>query len=108
MAVGQVFHPRMDAVDPVNLLKASADPVRLSVVRILSGGEEATCSALAEHVGIPLTTMSHHLKTLREAGLTQNRKEGTLRWTSLRREELDARFPGLVDQLCALSSQIDS
>lgn len=100
----QPFHPDLAHADPVKLLRACADPVRLQVLDLLRDGNEYSCSALAETAGIPLPTMSHHLKTLREAGLTRNRKEGTTRWTSLRQDDLDARFPGLIDQLAALAA----
>jgi Predicted transcriptional regulators len=102
----QPFHPNLSTVDPVNLLRASADGVRLTVVGILNDGAEYTCSALAAQVGIPLPTMSHHLKTMREAGLTFNRKEGTTRWTSLRRRDLDEHFPGFVDLLLMFSQKL--
>lgn len=103
--VGQPFHPDLGSVDPVVLLRAAADPVRLRVIEILSDGAERSCSGLAELVGIPLPTMSHHLKILRESGLTRNRKAGTTRWTSLRQEDLDAALPGFTRQLVALASR---
>lgn len=104
----QPFHPDLRAVDPVNLLRAAADPVRLHVLNVLADGEEHTCSGLADLVGIPLPTMSHHLKTLREAGLTFNRKDGTIRWTSLRSADLEQQFPGLVSQFIFLARALRS
>ncbi|MFK0007621.1 ArsR/SmtB family transcription factor [Paenarthrobacter sp. NPDC090520] len=85
------------------MLRAVADPVRLRVIELLKDGPERTCSWLAEEVDIPLPTMSHHLKTLREAGVTSSRKEGTTRWTGLRSEELEEQFPGFVNQLGQLA-----
>nr|WP_202520671.1 metalloregulator ArsR/SmtB family transcription factor [Streptomyces sp. SID5614] len=74
---------------------ALSDPTRLSIVRGLVGVDEQSCGAL----DIPLSksTLSHHLKVLRDAGVTHTRIEGTHRYMSLRREDLDARFPGLLD-----------
>lgn len=102
----QPFHPDISHADPINLLRACADPVRLQVIEILHDGQEYSCSDLADRVGIPLPTMSHHLKTLREAGITFNRKDGTKRWTSLRRKDLDEKFPGLADQLAVLANSL--
>jgi DNA-binding transcriptional ArsR family regulator len=49
--------------------------------------------------------MSHHLRVLREAGLTRTRVEGTRRYVSLRREDLQARFPGLLEAVLAEPAQ---
>ena len=65
----------------------------------LAGGEERPCNQLQEALGLPASTCSYHLRLLREAGVTRTRAEGTERFTSLRRDDLDARFPGLVDVL---------
>jgi len=46
---------------------------------------------------MPKATLSHHLKVLRESGLTHTRCEGRSRLISLRREDLEDRFPGLLD-----------
>ncbi|AOY73440.1 MULTISPECIES: ArsR/SmtB family transcription factor [Paenarthrobacter] len=99
----QLHHPDLNGISVVSMLRAVADPVRLRVVELLRDGPERTCSWLAEEVQIPLPTMSHHLKTLREAGVTLSRKEGTTRWTGLRTEELEAHFPGFVEQLAQLA-----
>ena len=50
------------------------------------------------------STLSHHLKTLREAGVTQTRLEGMQRFLSLRRHDLEARFPGLLDAVIQAAS----
>ncbi|MCW2972004.1 MAG: transcriptional regulator, ArsR family, partial [Thermoleophilia bacterium] len=50
---------------------------------------------------LPVSTASYHLRLLREAGVTRTRAEGTTRYMSLRRADLDARFPGLVDAMIA-------
>ncbi|MHC2185511.1 ArsR/SmtB family transcription factor [Rathayibacter agropyri] len=99
----RTFHPELGSVDVINLLRAVADPVRLRVFDILDDGNEYTCSALAQRLDIPLPTMSYHLKTLREAGYTRSRKDGTTRWTSLRSDDLDGAFPGLRSTLSTLA-----
>ena len=55
---------------------------------------EAACGTM--ELGVTKATRSHHLKVLREAGVTHTRAEGTHRYVSLRREDVDARFPGLL------------
>jgi DNA-binding transcriptional ArsR family regulator len=81
------------------VLHALSDPVRLDIVRQLDGGVECRCGTFSAPVG--KSTLSHHLKVLREAGLTGTRQEGTTRLVSLRRDALDERFPGLLDAVLA-------
>lgn len=87
--------PTFEQLDLTTILQALGDPVRLKIVRELASSGEQVCGAM--DLGISKSTRSHHFKTLREAGLTDTRIEGTHRHVSLRREDLDARFPGLLD-----------
>ena len=82
------------------LLHALSDPVRLSVVRCLAtSGCEQTCSSI--DVPVHKSTMSHHMRVLREAGLIHIRSEKTFSYLTIRREELEERFPGLLDSVLA-------
>jgi DNA-binding transcriptional ArsR family regulator len=78
------------------VLAALSDPVRLSLVCRLSKGEELPWGQF--EAGVCNSTLSHHLKILREAGITQVRKEGTRCFVSLR-PDLEEVFPGLVGQV---------
>lgn len=79
------------------LLGVLGDPTRLGIVRILSDGAERGWGQFSAPVA--KSTLSHHLKTLREAGVTQTRQEGTRCFVKLRRDALEARFPGLLSAL---------
>jgi DNA-binding transcriptional ArsR family regulator len=94
-----VAQPDRGDLDLPSVLGALADPGRLATVRVLAEEGEACCSSIRESIGVECTksTMSHHLRVLREAGVTSTRQEGTRRYVSLRRDDLDARFPGLLD-----------
>ena len=82
----------------VDVLGALADPVRLEIVRVLAATEgELACGQIPVSVG--KSTLSHHFKVLREAGIVATREEGTRRFQRLRRGHLDARFPGLLDSV---------
>jgi len=50
------------------------------------------------------STASHHFKTLSAAGIIAEREEGTRKYFSLRRDELDRRFPGLIDSVLKATS----
>lgn len=88
-------HPKAADIELSRVLYALSDPVRLDVVRQLDREGEASCAALDR--GRPKSSMSHHFRVLRDAGVVLTRCEGTAHINSLRREELDRRFPGLLD-----------
>jgi DNA-binding transcriptional ArsR family regulator len=98
-----LHHPNPDEVTLPGLMAALSDPVRVAIVRALAGGGEAACGTF--ELGIAKATRSHHLRVLREAGLTRTRAEGTHRLVSLRRAEIDARFPGLLDAVLAAAER---
>jgi DNA-binding transcriptional ArsR family regulator len=90
--------PARDDLDLVTVLQALGDPVRLQIVRTL---DEADDPIACHELGLPVSksTGSHHLKVLREAGVVTARVEGTRRYHTLRRADLEARFPGLLDSV---------
>jgi DNA-binding transcriptional ArsR family regulator len=90
-----IFQPATEDLDLTTVLQALGDPTRLKIVRVLAAEDELNCGAI--DLAISKSTRSHHFKTLREAGLTFTRIDGTHRHVSLRRDDLDARFPGLLD-----------
>ncbi|MGH3001127.1 MAG: ArsR/SmtB family transcription factor [Gaiellaceae bacterium] len=85
----------MDELEITPVLQALGDPVRLAIVRRLAGGEPVACGTF--HLGVSPSTLTHHLKVLRQAGVVDTRVDGKRRLNMLRREELDRRFPGLLD-----------
>jgi DNA-binding transcriptional ArsR family regulator len=95
----KILHPSPDALDLATIMRTVGDPVRLQIVRMLADGQEQSCNVMTGALGLPTSTGSYHLRLLREAGVTRTRAEGTQRLISLRREDLEDRFPGLVDVL---------
>ena len=89
--------PPIDAVDMAAVLHALSDPTRLEIVRVLAAEGERQCGSF--ELGLTKATRSHHFQVLREAGLTHTRVAGTARHVTLRRDELDARFPGLIEAI---------
>lgn len=77
---------------------ALSDPARIEIVRCLAHSRRAmTCSEL--QVGRPKSSMSHHFKILRTAGLIETAIRGTEHYNTLRTAELEQKFPGLVTTL---------
>ena len=99
VAADKIRHPAVSALDLATIMRTVGDPVRLAIVRLLADGAEQSCGDLQATLEIPASTGSYHLRLLREAGVTRTRADGTARLISLRREDLEARFPGLVDVL---------
>lgn len=87
-------HPLREQLSLPGVLHALSDPVRLEIVRTLNESSELSCGRLA--VPVSKSTLSHHLKVLRDAGVIHTRADGTQRLVSLRAEDLEARFPGLL------------
>ncbi len=87
-------HPSPDQLALPTLLHALSDPVRLQIVCSLRDGREICCGEL--DVPVSRSTLSHHLRVLRDAGLTRTRAEGVQRLVSLRAQDVDDRFPGLL------------
>src|SRR5919202_5072806 len=97
-----LYEPAKDDLSLPHVLHALSDPVRLQILQTLTEGKRV-CSTLK--MPLAKSTLSHHLKLLREAGITHTRIDGVRRLVSLRRADLDARFPGLIETvLAALSS----
>jgi DNA-binding transcriptional ArsR family regulator len=92
----KIPHPAVDALDLATIMRTVGDPLRLQIVRLLADGRPRVCGEIADALGLPASTSSYHLRLLREAGVTRTRAEGTARVISLRSDDLDARFPGLV------------
>src|SRR4051794_14308409 len=94
-----VDEPATQAMTLAAVMAALSDPVRVAIVRELAARGESTCGTF--EVGVSKATRSHHFKVLREAGLTRTRAEGTHRYVTLRREDVEERFPGLLGAVLA-------
>jgi DNA-binding transcriptional ArsR family regulator len=95
--------PASDEMQLATVMAALSDPIRVTIVSALAAQGEFACGTLA--LGVSPATRSHHFRVLREAGITNTRVAGTHRFVSLRREELDARFPGLLDAVLAAAAR---
>jgi DNA-binding transcriptional ArsR family regulator len=89
-----LFHPDRADIHLSSVLYALSDPIRLHLVSTICKEGEMTCSAI--QVPVVKSTLSHHARTLREAGVIHVRAQGTQRFLSVRRDDLEARFPGLL------------
>lgn len=92
-------HPERAEIRLEAVLHALSDAVRLRIVRdmVRGEGEEFACSAFV----LPVTksTTTHHFRVLRESGVVRQLYRGTTKLNSLRRDDLEALFPGLLDSI---------
>jgi DNA-binding transcriptional ArsR family regulator len=95
-------HPDSNEIALLRVLAALSDPVRLGLVRLLADGQERGWGELQAPVA--KSTLSHHLKVLRAAGVTWTRQEGTHCFVQLRRNDLDMRFPYLMAALLSAAA----
>jgi DNA-binding transcriptional ArsR family regulator len=95
--------PSIETIELTEVMHALSDPARLAVVRELALGGERQCGSFT--LGVSKATASHHFRVLREAGITQTRVDGKRRLLSLRRPDLDDRFPGLLDAVLSASAR---
>ncbi|WP_328953024.1 helix-turn-helix transcriptional regulator [Kitasatospora purpeofusca] len=91
-------HPDREQIRIEHVLSALGNPVRLSAVRVLNGGGAHNCGSVLTAIGITAkSTMTHHWRVLRDSGVIHQLPSGRENLLRLRREDLDARYPGLLD-----------
>jgi DNA-binding transcriptional ArsR family regulator len=90
-------HPETSDLELLDVLHALSDPTRMTIVQTLLADPERPCGTFP--VTVAPSTLTHHFRVLRDAGVIHQREEGRRRWTSLRRADLETRFPGVLDTI---------
>ncbi|MDA0563396.1 helix-turn-helix domain-containing protein [Streptomonospora sp. S1-112] len=94
-----LHHPDTADIELVDVLAALGHPVRIRIARALASGQERFCGEVVPEV--PKSSMTHHWRTLRESGVIRQRRDGRRLYITLRRDDLESRFPGLLDTVLA-------
>jgi DNA-binding transcriptional ArsR family regulator len=92
-----LIHPEPDEFDVLDILHALSDPTRMTIVQTLRAAPERACGTFP--VDVAPSTLTHHFRVLREAGVIRQREDGNRRWTALHGEDIEGRFPGLLDTI---------
>jgi DNA-binding transcriptional ArsR family regulator len=102
-----VLEPTAEDFQLPRVLAALADPHRLATVQFVARNGESWCTQVMQEAGLVMSksTFSHHLRILREAGILTKRIQGARGYTCLRKDDLDRRFPGLIDSIIAADTQ---
>lgn len=93
----ELSHPDTADLELAAVMHALSDPIRLQLVACLAADEGENCGELGRHIDVHKSTLSHHYRVLREAGITRTTVTGRTRVMRLRYADLQARFPGLLD-----------
>lgn len=100
----QFVHPSKEDISLGGVLSALSDPMRLRIVKsLLNDKGQMSCTEAAPCPAMAKSTLSHHFRTLREAGLIRTSKKGVENLNVIREEEINQLFPGLLDLLLELS-----
>lgn len=99
----ELLHPDPADLDLLDVLHALSDPTRMTIVWTLRSSTERPCGTFG--VDVAPSTLTHHFRVLREAGVIRQREDGNKRWTSLRTGDLQARFPGILDAIITAYEQ---
>lgn len=103
----ELFHPATADLVLTDVLFALSDPARLEITRRLAEGPLEVAACQPTGGDMPKSTLSHHIKILREAGVVRNDPHGRQRYVSLRRQDLEDRFPGVLDPILRVAPDGD-
>ncbi len=88
--------PALEALELTVVMHALSDPMRLTIVRAIAQFEAGRACNQCACTSVPKSTLAHHFKVLRKAGLIHSLEAGTTLKNTLRSADLEARFPGLL------------
>ncbi|GAA2423015.1 helix-turn-helix transcriptional regulator [Streptomyces macrosporus] len=100
----ELDHPALDEIRLEGVLHALSDPVRLRIVRSLAAaGEDLACSGF--DLPVSKSTTTHHFRVLRESGVIRQCYRGTAKMSTLRHDDLERLFPGLLDSVLTAAAR---
>ncbi|HZG03836.1 MAG TPA: helix-turn-helix transcriptional regulator [Streptomyces sp.] len=103
-AARELDHPALGEIRLEGVLHALSDPVRLQIVRTLAtAGEGLACSVF--DLPVSKSTTTHHFRVLRESGVIHQSYRGTAKMSTLRRDDLERLFPGLLDSVLTAAAR---
>lgn len=98
-------HPPVEDITLSGVLYALSDPARLAIIRALAGAGDCLSCSQAAPEALPKSTLSHHYRILREAGLIRSERRGAEVRNTLRCQDVDRRFPGLLPKVLEAAGQ---
>ncbi|MFI0898349.1 ArsR/SmtB family transcription factor [Streptomyces sp. NPDC020983] len=99
MASGELPHPDAEELEIGPILLALADNNRRRVVAELAAQPDTERLCASFNLPVSKSSRTHHWRVLREAGLVYQRDAGNRIYMRFRKDDLDRRFPGLVEAI---------
>jgi DNA-binding transcriptional ArsR family regulator len=100
----EIQQPLRDEISLSKVLHALSDPVRMVIILKIARAGQVACGAF--DIPMPKSTLSHHFKVLRESGVVASRREGNALINSVRFDDLEARFPGVIGAIIAAADRV--
>lgn len=102
------IHPATEDITLTSVLNALGDPVRLCIVKkLIQAKDGLSCSESSPCSTVPKSTLSHHFRVLREAGIVKTTKQGVEHHNIIRKADIEARFPKLLKTIIALAEDTE-
>lgn len=102
----QFIHPSKEEITLTGVIGALADPVRLRIfISMVERQSAVSCTQLSPCENMAKSTLSHHFRILREAGLIRTTKQGVENRNCVRQDDIEERFPGLVEKIISLAQK---
>lgn len=96
----QFVHPSIEDITLTGVLDALAFPMRLRIVsNMIMKNDCLSCTEAAPCPNMAKSTLSHHFRILRVAGIIRTGKVGVENRNALRSDDINKRFPGLLDEI---------
>jgi DNA-binding transcriptional ArsR family regulator len=88
--------PAPESLQLYIIMRALGDPMRVQIIRAIAAANSGANCRACTCPSIPKSTLAHHFKVLRQAGLIHSQTIGNAIQNTLRKADLEARFPGLL------------
>jgi DNA-binding transcriptional ArsR family regulator len=104
--MARFVHPATEDISLAGVLGALSDPMRLKILKKLLAKRDRSlsCSGAAPCAEMAKSTLSHHFRVLRDAGLIRTTKQGVENLNCVRWDDVNKRFPGLLHAIMKFQS----
>lgn len=99
----EYHHPALKSIHLTSVMNALSDPCRMNIMQQLLENTELACTAIKLNVG--KSTASHHFEILRSAGLIRTRIDGVKSLNSVRIDEINQYFPGIINLIQSIEDE---
>lgn len=99
-------HPQAEDIDLAAVMAALGDATRLAILGELARCEDAPLMCAHFTHLTSKSNLTYHLGKMREAGIVRVEPRGTAKLVTIRRDDLNARFPGFLDSVLKAADEL--